>query len=320
MNPPNLLALIALAEVARHGSVTRAADALHLTQSAVSHRLRTFERELGMPLLERVGRGVRLTAGARELALAASPAIDQLSQAIARATPDRAARVLSISCSPSFAIRFLVPRLTPFRSAHPELDLRIAAADVAVDPAHGADAAVHLASGATARLWSEKLIDEVVFPVASPHLLARGPALRTPRDLAKHTLLHDEALVDDPRRIGWAAWFEHVRVTGVDSSRGVRFSHAYLALEAALAGDGIALARRTLVADDLARGRLTVPFRLAVPSGLSYWLVSATDPERRPAIRVLRTFLREQLSDAQRTADRALVQPAGRRRRKVSSE
>jgi LysR family glycine cleavage system transcriptional activator len=315
MDPPNLLALSALDAVARYGSVTRAAAALHVTQSAISHRLRALERELGLTLLERAGRGVRLTAPALELASAARQAIEQLTQAVARVAPSEPARALSISCSPSFTIRFLVPRLAALEAQYPALNLRIASADVPVDPARGADAAVHLASGATPRLWSEKLIDEIVFPVASPHLLARRPALRAPADLARHTLLHDEALADDPRRLGWGAWLARAGAPEVDASRGVRFSHAYLALEAALAGDGVALARRTLVAADLERGRLVAPFRLALPSGLAYWFVSARDPAQQPAVAQLRSFLKLQLTAARRVADRVRRQAAHARPR-----
>ncbi|HEX4352759.1 MAG TPA: LysR substrate-binding domain-containing protein [Polyangiales bacterium] len=304
MDQPNLLALSALDAIARHGSVTAAAASLHVTQSAISHRLRALERELGLALSERVGRGLRLTPAALELAAAARQAIEQLSGAIARIAPGPNARALSISCSPSFAIRFLVPRFAAFGAEHPELDLRIAAADVPFDPAHGAETAV-VASGATPRAFSEKLIDEVVFPVASPQLLARAAALRTPHDLARHPLLHDEALADDPRRIGWKGWLARAGVANIDLSRGPRFSHAYLALEAALAGDGIALARRSLVADDLVRGRLVAPFRLAAPSGLSYWFVSARDPNEQASAAVarLRTFLKQQLMAAAQSAD-----------------
>lgn len=337
MDPPNLLALLALVEVARHGSVTKAAAALHLTQSAVSHRLRAFERELGRPLLEKVGRGVRLTLAAQDLARAAGAAVDQLNLAIARAAPDRTERVLSISCAPSFAIRFLVPRLAAFRSAHPQLDLRIAAADIAVDPPQGADAAVHLASRPAAGLWSEKLIEESVYPVVSPRLLRDKP-LRSLDDLAQHTLLYDEALAGDPGHIGWLEWIAAARA-GASRRSGddpparaagaaragsialarsrlgfnattappgtVRFSHSYLALEAAVAGDGVALARQTVVADDLARGRLVAPFERAVPSGLGYWFVSALDPALRPSLSKLHSFLRQQLSAAHGAADRA---------------
>jgi LysR family glycine cleavage system transcriptional activator len=114
-------------------------------------------------------------------------------------------------------------------------------------------------------------------------------------------------LASDPNRVGWAAWLSRVGardLDNIDNARGVRFSHAYLAIEAALAGDGVALARRSLVADDLTRGRLIAPFRRALPSGLGYWFASARDPARRPAIALLRSFLRAELRrhDAPRRA------------------
>jgi LysR family glycine cleavage system transcriptional activator len=308
MDTPNLPALIALATVARMGSVTRAAAALHLTQSAVSHRLHGLQRELGVALIERRGRGLGLTAQGQELARAAQTALDQLQQAIGRLAPSAQERVLSISCSPSFAIRFLVPRLSEFRRAHPDYDLRIAAADVPVDPGQGADAAIHLSAGPTPHLYSEKLIEEIAFPVASPHLFAGQRRQPRAADLTRHTLIHDDALPHESARMSWPRWLE---LTGLEhtpsaAQRGVRFSHAYLALEAALAGDGVALARRSLVADDLRRGRLVAPFGLSVPSGLTYWFASGVHPRDRPALGLLRDYLKHQLTAAQRGADRAL--------------
>lgn len=309
MDAPNLLALIALEALARLGSVTRAAAELHLTQSAVSHRLHGLARELGVQLVERDGRGVVLTSDARELAQAASSALAQLNAAIARVSAAGRDHVLSVGCSPSFAIRFLVPRSATFRKKHPELDLRIAAADVPIDSVHGTDVAIHLSSGPTPKLFCEKLIDEVTFPVASPRLLGKKRTW-TESDLRKLPLLHDEALSDDPKRVGWHTWLEHAGFMRAGASwpgpRGLRFSHAYLAIEAALAGDGVALVRRSLVADDLARGRLIAPFPLAVPSGLAYWFVSARDPKQRPAVSLLREFLSQQLKAAERITRRHL--------------
>jgi LysR family glycine cleavage system transcriptional activator len=292
------------------GSVTRAAAALHLTQSAISHRLHGLERELGVRLLERKGRGVTLTREAHELAQATLYVITHLADTIARISPASREQVLSISCSPSFAIRFLVPRVSTFRQKYPELDLRLASADVPVDSLHGVDVAIHLSSGPTPKLYCERLIDEVVFPVASPRLIGRGRAALTLPELLKHPLLHDEALVDQPGHVGWRSWLQFAGLapgrSQVPAARGLRFSHAYLAIEAALAGDGVALARRSLVADDLSRGRLVAATTLAMPSGLAYWFVSAQDPGQSSSVAQLRDFLREQLSAAQRTATRRL--------------
>jgi LysR family glycine cleavage system transcriptional activator len=132
-------------------------------------------------------------------------------------------------------------------------------------------------------------------------------------------LLHDEALSDDPKRVGWNVWLEHAGFTTPGATwpgpRGLRFSHAYLAIEAALAGDGVALVRRSLVADDLARGRLIAPFPLAVPSGLAYWFVSARDPKQRPSVLLLRLFLSQQLKAAERIAKKFSTTPSSRKRR-----
>lgn len=313
MEVPSFSALAALESVARLGSVTQAARELHLTQSAISHRLRTLERETGLALIEHVGRGVRLTPSALRLARAAAEARHVLEETLASLAREPLRAVLSISCSPSFAIRFLVPRLTAFRAAHPELDLRVAADDVRLDPAQSdADVSVRLRTGPHAGSYSEKLIDERVFPIASPHLLARKP-LRRLRDLAQHTLLHDDAFAHVPERVGWPEYLAQANERGIDTRAGVRFSHAYLAIEAALAGDGVALVRRTLVAEDLRRGRLLAPLALQVPSPLTYYWISASDPARKPMLAVLQRYLRESLREAQRAADHAI----GRRARKT---
>lgn len=320
MNVPNLLALVALEAVARLGSVTRAAAELHLTQSAVSHRLHGLSRELGVPLIERSGRGVVLTADARELAAAASAALLQLNAAIERVSTAGRDQVLSIGCSPSFAIRFLVPRLSAFRKRHPELDLRIAATDVPIESVHATEVAIHLSSGPTPKLFCEKLIDEVVFPVASPRLRAEAKREWTRADLLEHPLLHEEALSDDPKRVNWSTWLEQAGFVAQGAAwpgrRGLRFSHAYLAIEAALAGDGVALVRRSLVAGELARGRLIAPFPLAVPSGLAYWFVCARDPKQRPSVLLLREFLSQQLKAAERVANKFCTTPRGQKSRR----
>lgn len=318
-----MASLQALEAVARHGSVTAAARALHLSQSAVSHAIAALEQQLGVALVERAGRGVRLTARGALLARATGDALALIDDALRALAPRRALarKALSISCSPSFAIRFLVPRLSRFRSAHPDIDLRIAAEDAPSEPRDAAvDASVRLAAGPSPRFGGERLIDEVVFPVVSPRLLEAGAPLVRPDDLARHTLLHDEALAYEPRRLDWAAWLRAVGVKRVDAAQGMHFSHAYLAIEAALAGDGVALARRSLVAEDLARGRLIAPLAESVPSGLAYWLaLRGGSAEAGPALVALRAFLIEALREAASAADAARGgKPRPRRRARHS--
>jgi len=324
MDLPSLTSLAALEALARLGSVTRAAQALHLTQGAISHRLHALQRETGLTLLEHVGRGVRLTPAGLRLARASADARSMLEDTLTSLVREPLRAVLSISCSPSFAIRFLVPRLQAFRASHPELDLRIAADEVSLHPLRAAaDVSVRLLARPEPGLYAEKLIDEIAFPIASPHLLARTP-LTTCADLARHTLLHDEAFAHVPERIGWSAFLRHFGETHVDIQRGVRFSHAYLAIQAALAGDGVALVRRTLVAEELRRGHLVAPLSLQMPSALTYYWLSESDPARKPALGALREFLVHSLRDAERTANRALrpratgptAEPKNRPRRK----
>ena len=291
---PTLPGLEAFEAVARHRSFTRAAAELGVTPSAVSHRVAALEDALGLQLFSRAGRQVSLTAEGRALVGAASEAFALLRGAVGELRAP-GTDALTVSCSPSFAIRWLVPRLDRLRLAHPDLDLRIAADDRLVDLAReGIDAAVRYGPGGYAGEVAERLTDEIVFPVCSPALAAGPTPLRHPTDLAGVTLLHDTALHDHPARAGWRAWLRAAGAKGVDPEAGPRFSHLALALEAALAGQGVALARATLVGDALATGRLIKPFDLDVPSGLAYWLVTRPG-DHRPAIDALRSWLRGEL-------------------------
>src|SRR5262249_12678207 len=118
-----------------------------------------------------------------------------------------------------------------------------------------------------------------------------------------------------PERIGWPEYLARLGESSIDTRAGVRFSHAYLAIEAALAGDGVALVRRTLVAEDLRRGRLVAPLAFQVPSALTYYWISASDPARKPMLSGLQRYLRDSLREAQAVADRALAAPNKRQKR-----
>ncbi|MCB9759745.1 MAG: transcriptional regulator GcvA [Alphaproteobacteria bacterium] len=292
MNLPSLPGLLALDAAARHQSFSRAARALHITPSAVSHRIRALEEELGVALFTRHTRRIRLTPEGRALAAATADALAVLHQAIEALRPAPDDGVLTVSCSPSFAVRWLVPRLPRLTQAHPALTLRLDATDRLVDlDAEPVDAAIRFGAGGWPGVRAVKLADEVVFPVCSPLLSRVGPPLEHPGDLRHHTLLHDTALERHPDRVGWPAWLAAAQAKGVDGRAGPRFSHANLALEAALAGQGVALARRTLVTAELSDGRLVRPFALTLPSPLTYWLVTRASGPERPALQAFAGWL-----------------------------
>lgn len=291
---PSLPGLEAFEAVARNGSFTRAARELHVTQSAISHRVRALEEQLGAALFSREGRTIVLTDAGRVLDEAVRDAFALLRDAVQRL--ERAEdSTLTISCSPSFAIRWLVPRLPSFRARHPDLDLRIAADDRLVHPGRGGiDACLRYGAGDYDGVEHTRLAVERIAPVCSPVLLERSP-LSTPDDLRTHVLLHDEVLHDHPGRVGWRRWLEAAGARGVDPDRGPRFSHAHMALEAAVAGQGIALGRTTLISRDLREGRLVRPFALELESSLAYWLLTPRGVAVSGPVRALTEWLLDEI-------------------------
>jgi LysR family glycine cleavage system transcriptional activator len=296
---PSLHGLIAFEAAARHLSFHRAAEELFLSPSAVSHRVRKLEEELGCALFLRTTRRVSLTPEGAALAGPVGEGLARLRAGVDALAAAAEQGPLTVSCSPSFAIKWLVPRLDRFRAAHPGIDLRISASDRLVDPAREAvDACVRFGPGGYPGLEVQPLAEERVFPVCSPHLLAAGPPLERPEDLARHTLLHDMVLADHALRVDWRRWLAAAAAAGVDARGGLRFSHASLALEAAMAGQGVALARGTLVRGDLAAGRLVKPFEVELDSGLSYWLVTAPAAAPRPRLEAFRGWLLAEIGAA----------------------
>ncbi len=289
---PSLTALRVFEAAARHLSFTLAAQELCVTQSAVSHQIRALEEELGYPLFVRMPRQVLLTEEGQILSRATSGALEKLDHTLAALLHRQEQGWLTISASPSFAVKWLVPRLDDFRRHHPELELRIAATDRLVDPRREpVDLCVRYGEGCYAGLDVSLLVTDEVFPVCSPSLL---PLPSSPQDLTRCRLLHDEMFPDHPMRPDWQRW---AALAGVDLSgaASARFSHASMALEAAAAGQGVALGRSSLVAEDLASGRLLCPLGPSFASPFSYWLVAAPGALHRPRVVALAQWLRETL-------------------------
>ncbi|MCA9711224.1 MAG: transcriptional regulator GcvA [Myxococcales bacterium] len=294
---PSLPALQTFEAAARLGSFTAAARELHVTQGAVSHQIRALEDDLGYLLFARLPRRVELTREGRVLGEAVTRGLGQIAEALRVLEQQRGRRWLSVSVSHSFAVRWLVPRLDEFGRLHPEADVRISSTNRMVDPRHeDIDLCIRFGEGGYPGLDSELLVTEDVFPVCSPQLLRDAP-LREPADLRHHTLLHDDVLLDHPQRPSWEHWLEAAGVRLPDLA-GPHFSHTSMTMTAAAAGQGVALGRTCLAADDLASGRLVCPFGPALRSPFSYWLVAPRGGLDRPSVASFVQWLRASMPTA----------------------
>ncbi len=301
---PPLSVLRAFEAAARHMSFKKAAEELHVTPAAVSQQIKTLETYLGVALFRRLTRALELTAAGAAMLPKVREGFECLAAAV-ETTRQSGGGALTVTAPPSFAARWLVPRLARFTAAHPEVELRLASSadtidrrgDASVLPEDAVDVrddesevAIRYGAGNYPGYRVERIFATDYLPVCSPDLATAERPLDTPADLRRHVLIHDETIRDD-RTPGWADWLRAAGVRGVDARRGPRFSNAVLALQAALDGQGVALALRPLVAGDLAAGRLVVPFALSVPSPYAYFLVMPEAVARRPAVAAFRDWL-----------------------------
>jgi LysR family glycine cleavage system transcriptional activator len=287
--PPSLAALRAFETAARTLSFTAAALELNQTQGAISHQVNTLEARLGVRLFKREARGLKLTeAGGRYLPLVRD-SLERLRTAEDLIRLERPS-VLTVTVSPNFASKWLVPRLGGFSVTHPNLDLRISASLQHVDfSREDIDLAVRHGNGDWPELHVTRLCAEELFPASSPSLLQAGPPLRAPADLAKHVLVHDRS------RKYWRDWLAAFGIGCPDTERGPVFDQTALAIDAALAGQGIALARTALASLDLISGRLVRPLKEAVPAEFAYWIACRKSTADAPKVSQFRSWLIEQV-------------------------
>ena len=289
---PSLSALQTFEAAARHGSFTAASRELHVTQGAVSHQIRALESELGYRLFVRRPRRVELTEEGRVLGEAVTRGLQQIGEALRSIDAQLGRGWLTVSISHSFAVRWLVPRLEDFRQIHPETDVRISSTNRMIDPRREEiDLCIRYGDGNYPGLDRELLINEEVFPVCSPALVDGPVPLRRPEDLRHHVLLHDDVLVDHPRRAAWDHWLALAGLD-LDPTAGPHLSHTSMTMTAALAGQGVALGRTCLAADDLEAGRLVRPFGPSFRSPFSYWLVARPGGLRRKQVAEFIAWLR----------------------------
>ena len=283
-----LTALRVFEAAARHESFLEASEELAITPGAVSRQIKALETELAVRLFERFNRAVRLTETGRRLATGVRQGLSLIEEAVAELRDERPG-LLAVSAMHSFAARWLVPRLHLFNERHPDIQVLVSASDTAIDLVRDRyDLAIRFGRGPYPGFSAQKLVSLFLFPVCSPRLLDETP-LNTPHDLAGAHLLADVYLAQGEPH--WGDWLDLAGAPEVDWRRGQQFSNVYLAIEAAIAGRGVALAERALVIEELATGRLVKPFDIELMSSYSQWILTLPEKADRPDIRKFRTWL-----------------------------
>lgn len=265
---PPLNALRAFEASARQLSFTKAAEELFVTQAAISHQIKALEEHLGLKLFMRKNRSLLLTEEGQSYYLDIKEVFNTLYEATEKLLARSEKGSITVSLQPSFAIQWLVPRLQQFNLLNPDIDVRIKAVDQTENSlTEDVDVAIYHGKGRWPGIHADKLHTEYLIPVCSPLILSGKKPLNTVEDLAHHTLLHDTSRKD------WKRWFKQVGVKGVNVNHGPIFSHSLMVLQAAIHGQGFALANSVLAKPDIDSGRLMCPFNDVLVSNNSFYIV-----------------------------------------------
>ena len=304
-----LTALRAFEAAARLSSFRLAAEELHVTPAAISQQVKTLEDLLDTRLFHRLNRGLALTEAGRAGLPALRSGFHDLADSMRRMRESDASATLNVWMAPSFAAKWLMPRLGRFVARHPGIELSVHASAELTDSStsrvemtvermqtEDIDVAIRFGRGHYPYCRVEKLMSAVVLPLCSPGLVDDPDRpLREPADLAHHTLLHDDTPYEG--RPDWAGWLDVAGVAdveGVDPRRGLRFNSVLLALAAAVDGRGVALSIEQLADDDLANGRLVRPFPQTLALDSAYYVISRLDAEDDPNVAAFRAWVLEE--------------------------
>ena len=285
---PPLNALKAFEVAGRHMSFSRAAEELHVTPAAISHQIKALETDLGVKLFRRLNRSLQLTEAGQACLPGLRSAFETMASAVGRVRDKEDWNILTISAPPAFGARWLVPRIVDFRTANPQIQVRIDPAIRSMDPVRDSvDVAIEFSqghySGRSVQRPAQRLFGQDVFPVCSPELLDGKNPLTTPDDLRGHTLIHFDAPMDDPGWPNWETWLRANNVDRLDPNKGPHFTSPNFTTQALLAGHGVALMAELVVENELATGTLVKPFDISYPGDLSYWaLATSVDSEDDP--------------------------------------
>jgi len=285
---PPLSALRPFEAAARLESFSRAADELHLTHGAVSHQVRALEEHLGAPLFARRGKRVALTPTGRAFAERVRAALAEIAQAAEAARPRRPSNRLTVSVLPSFASRWLMPRLIRFMDAHPAIEVNVMASSALADFVQDdVDIAIRFGRGPYPPYFCEMFLEDEYFPVASPKF-NRGRLPKHPADLLKQRLIRED-------RDYWNDWLREAGVPVSGPLAGPVFNDATYSMQAAARGEGIAMARLSVVRDDLERGVLKRVFKLSVRAHERYWFVTTREKSAAAPVKAFRDWVKAEL-------------------------
>lgn len=312
---PPLNALRAFEAAARHQSVSKAAEELNVTPAAVSHQVKALEEYFGVALFRRAVRTLYLTPEGSALLPNLSGGFDALAEACEELENEKRRGILTVASTPSFAAKWLVQHLDSFSEQHPDITVRIEASlEPVTFQGDGVDVAIRFGPGDYPGLHTDSLMMESVLPVCAPELIDGPQPLRSPADLAHHTLIHLDWHVAGALQPDWRMWLTMAGVDGVDPSKGPVYDTDSLALQAAIDGKGVALVSDVMAAHDLAKGRVVAPFDLILPSECGYWFLCPPDSLERPKVAAFRAWILDAVRDEAAQAAEAAARSRDLRR------
>jgi LysR family transcriptional regulator, glycine cleavage system transcriptional activator len=289
---PPLNPLRAFEAAGRLKSIRKAADELSVTPGAVSRQVQILETHLGIPLFRRESRAAILTAAGEQYLAAITEHFDGIRDATLKLTGERgrSREILKVRAYVTFAMKWLIPRLSSFHEANPSTEVRITASLEAVDFKHeDVDGAIRLGDGHWPEYEVDRLVANELIPICSPEF-RRTAKLKHPSDLAGRTLLHSLARPDD-----WMHWLKAAGQNSVDAYSGLKYQSSVMVYQAAIEGQGIAIAQKILIDDELQRRRLIQPFGPSCDRGdFTYYLIYPKNRLRNPSFRKFRSWLVEQ--------------------------
>lgn len=302
--------LRAFEAVARHLNFRAAAEEMALTQSAVSRQIQSLEEEVGVPLFLRHTRAVELTGAGAQLLLAVQQSLPRIDGAVRQIRQSAGRKSVSLTTFASFASMWLIPRLEAFQRDNPEIDIRIDATDTALDM-DVADVDIALRYGPRESMppGSLRLFGEAITPVASPWLIKSNPPIRQPSDIGRFTLIEaGDAHRTHLEWLTWRRWFEVNDMPRAQPKRWLYFNYAYQMVQAALTGQGLVLARSSLIAESLANGDLVeVLPQHRMDSPMAYWLITGPRSAPRPEIQAFNEWLLSQAAVTRETIGEGAV-------------